>query len=92
MMIRCRMLLTGKVQGVFFRKFVKDNAEDLGLSGWVRNRDDGRVEVLAEGKEEDVEELIDLCSRGPPAAEVEDIETKKEKHIGNLKGFTISYS
>jgi acylphosphatase len=91
-MIRCHIVVTGIVQGVFFRRYIKENAEDLTLSGWAKNMDKDKVEILVEGKEEDIEELVDICSRGPQGAEVEDIEVKKEKYIGNLKGFTILHS
>ncbi|MBW3010849.1 acylphosphatase [Candidatus Woesearchaeota archaeon] len=91
-MIRCHIIVTGIVQGVFFRRYIKENAEDLKLNGWAKNKDNDKVEILVEGDEADIEELIDICSRGPQGAEVEDVEVKKEKYIGNLKGFTIAHS
>jgi acylphosphatase len=70
-MIGLRARIYGQVQGVFFRKWTVAEARALGLTGWVRNRSDGSVEVLAFGSEEAVEALIERCREGPPAARVE---------------------
>lgn len=69
-----RLLISGRVQGVFYRGWTVRQAEALGIFGWVRNLRDGRVEVLATGDEEALDELIRRCRQGPPAAEVRDIE------------------
>lgn len=78
-MIR-RLTVRGRVQGVWYRGWAVDQARALGLSGWVRNRRDGSVEILAAGPEEAVAALVGLCRRGPPAARVErvDIEESDE--------------
>lgn len=65
--------VTGRVQGVFFRAWVRDRAEALDVSGWVRNCPDGRVEAHVEGEEAAVVEMIGHLRRGPPAARVEDV-------------------
>ena len=63
----------GRVQGVFFRAWTRDQAIGLGVTGWVRNCPDGRVDMHIEGEDAAVEQLIDRLHRGPPAAKVEDV-------------------
>ena len=65
--------VTGRVQGVFFRAWLRDQAAELGLTGWVRNCPDGRVDAHVEGEEAAVEQMIERLHRGPPSAEVEDV-------------------
>lgn len=69
------ILVSGIVQGVGFRYWVERNARELGLGGWARNLYDGRVEILAEGAEAALEQLVELCRRGPRAASVSDVRT-----------------
>lgn len=73
-MIAKRLLISGRVIGVGFRDWMVARAEELGVDGWVRNRTDGRVEVLVCGETSAVEELARLCRRGPRWASVTDIE------------------
>ena len=71
---RCvRLRITGRVQGVWFRGWTVDQAQELGLDGWVRNRRDGSVEAVASGPAAHVEEFVARCRSGPPAAKVEDV-------------------
>ena len=72
-MTRVELVVRGRVQGVFYRASARDVAERLGLTGEVRNLPDGRVEAIAEGERERLEEFIDWCRRGPPMAEVEEV-------------------
>ena len=65
--------VTGRVQGVFFRAWLRDQAKELGVTGWVRNCPDGRVDAHIEGEEAAVEQLVARLHRGPPAAQVEDV-------------------
>ena len=65
--------VTGRVQGVFFRGWTRDRANELGVTGWVRNCPDGRVDMHIEGEEAAVEQLIQRLHGGPPAAQVEDV-------------------
>jgi acylphosphatase len=65
--------VTGRVQGVFFRAWMRDQAIALGVTGWVRNCPDGRVDSHIEGEEAAVEQLIERMRKGPPAAKVEDV-------------------
>ena len=74
-MIR-RLIVHGRVQGVWYRGWTVDQAEALGLDGWVRNRCDGTVEMLVSGPETAVEALIARCQRGPSAAQVERVEVE----------------
>ena len=65
--------VTGRVQGVFFRGWTRDQANELGVTGWVRNCPDGRVDMHIEGEESAVLELIERLHRGPPSARVDDV-------------------
>jgi acylphosphatase len=69
--------VTGRVQGVFFRAWMRKQAEELGVTGWVRNCPDGRVDSHVEGEEAAVQQLIERLHRGPPAACVEDVHVWK---------------
>lgn len=80
--------VSGKVQGVYFRQSTAEEAERLGLDGWVRNLDDGRVEVLFEGVEEAVRELAEWLWRGPSAARVTGVELE-DQPLQGLSGFVI---
>jgi acylphosphatase len=68
-----RLVVTGRVQGVWFRGWTVDRARELGLDGWVRNRRDGSVEILADGEAAALDALAARCREGPPAARVEDV-------------------
>ena len=69
--------LTGRVQGVFFRAWTRDQARELGVSGWVRNCDDGSVEAHIEGEDAAVRQLLDRIGQGPPSADVEDVQVEE---------------
>ena len=71
---RLHLVVSGRVQGVFFRQATVDEARSLGLTGWVRNRPDGRVEIVAEGRRANLEMLLAWANRGPPAARVDQVE------------------
>lgn len=71
---QCRVVIKGRVQGVFYRDWTVQNATELGLSGWVRNRRDGSVEALFSGPSDKVQEMQQRCRRGPPAAVVTGLE------------------
>ena len=87
-MIRRRVLIRGKVQGVFFRDTTRRQAESRGVAGWVDNRSDGSVEALFEGDQDDVEAMIAFCRQGPRGAEVDGIEVSEEQPEG-LTGFAV---
>jgi acylphosphatase len=81
-----RLLIRGKVQGVFYRGWSERNARALGLDGWVRNLSSGEVELVVSGPEEALNELVRRCWRGPSSAEVEDIEVSDTDEMIS-KGF-----
>ncbi len=85
------LLISGKVQGVFYRATAAQLAQKLGLSGWVRNLPDGRVEAFVQGEEDGVEEFVRWCWKGPPAARVLDIQVAPMAVDPNLGGFEIRY-
>ena len=89
MKYRAHVLVTGMVQGVFFRAATAKLAQKLGLTGWVRNLDDGRVEAVFEGEKKDVDEAVEFCKHGPPGAHVEAIDVKPENWKGEFQGFLI---
>lgn len=80
--IRRRVIVDGRVQGVFFRDSLRERAQAHGVSGWVSNRPDGKVEAVLEGSREAVEELIAFAEAGPPRADVERIEVHDEPPEG----------
>jgi len=82
----------GDVQGVFFRQGTKRQAEAHGVNGWVRNRDDGKVEAVFEGEDQDVKALIEFCTRGPPTAIITTVDVKWETYMGEFKDFRIRYT
>ena len=71
--VRIHAFVSGRVQGVYYRAETRQQASQLGLTGWVRNLPDGRVEVLAEGEEQRVRELIAWCRQGPPRSRVDEV-------------------
>jgi acylphosphatase len=92
MKARVRVLVSGRVQGVFFRDHTRRWATSLGLSGWVKNLWDGRVEVLAEGEKESLETLIGRLEQGPPSASVENVTVTWEDYQDAFSGFRIVWS
>ncbi|MFW6160948.1 MAG: acylphosphatase [Acidobacteriota bacterium] len=88
---RAHILVSGRVQGVFFRDSTRSWAASLGLRGWVRNMDDGRVEAVAEGEKEKLEQLINYMREGTPYSQVEDVEVKWEKYTGEFGDFRITW-
>jgi acylphosphatase len=89
--VRARVYVSGRVQGVFFRSETEDLARSLGLTGWVRNLRDGRVEAVFEGEREDVEKAVSFCRRGPPGAYVGGCDVKWEDWKGEFQAFRIRY-
>lgn len=85
---RIRILISGRVQGVFFRDSTREKAQALGLSGWVRNLPDGRVEAVVEGDGDRVAEMLSWCEEGPPDARVQNVSTENEEPE-NLSGFEV---
>jgi acylphosphatase len=88
---RAHILISGRVQGVLFRKGVTDLARYLGVGGWVRNLRDGRVEAMAEGEKSKVEELLRFCRVGPPGARVVNVDVTWLEASGEFRGFRITH-
>ena len=91
-MEQAHIFVSGKVQGVFFRKYTQKQAKALGLVGWVQNLPDGRVEATAEGKPEDVERLVQWCkTKGSPKSHVTNVEcTKRRVTAATFTSFDIT--
>ncbi len=73
------MIVSGRVQGVFFRASCRDHATSSGVSGWASNEPDGTVHAVFEGEADDVEKMIDWCRHGPPQAVVDDVRVTEEE-------------
>ena len=86
--VRRRVLVAGRVQGVWFRESCRDQALAGGVAGWVRNLADGRVEVVLEGPPAAVDEVVAWCRRGPRRARVDGIEVVDEAAVGE-QGFRV---
>ena len=90
-MIAKHIIVKGKVQGVFFRKHTKQKAEELSLSGWVKNTNNDDVEIFAQGNKNEIEQLINWCWQGSPKANVENVATNDAEPDINLAGFYIHH-
>ena len=88
-MLRAKLVITGLVQGVGFRSYTRNNAKSLGLKGFVRNRKDGKLEVVIEGYEKQIDDLLDLMHKGPFHSQVENIEVIWEDPTNSFKDFTV---
>lgn len=86
---RVSLRIKGRVQGVFFRESARQRAFQLGVRGWVKNLPDGDVAALAEGPRGQVDELVDWCRKGPPAARVEQVLVQDEEPRGDLSPFAV---
>ena len=91
MKVRAHVYISGFVQGVFFRYEARRNAARRGVTGWVRNLRDGRVEAVFEGEKKAVEEMIEFCRRGPPSATIKNVEVRWETPSEEYKSFSVSY-
>ncbi|MEX2162018.1 MAG: acylphosphatase [Anaerolineales bacterium] len=87
--IQLHAWVEGRVQGVGFRYFVRQRASALPIAGWVRNMSDGRVEMLAEGRREDLEALLDAVKRGPTGSLVTEVKVEWRPASGGFTGFAV---
>ena len=85
-----QLFVRGRVQGVFFRASAQREAKRLGLTGWVKNRPDGAVELLAEGEEDALKELIGWANRGPGSARVDNVDVRWRSFTGDYPDFRIT--
>jgi len=90
-MQRMRVIVSGRVQGVFFRAYTREAAQSLKLTGWVRNLPDGKVEAVFEGEDNNVQAMLEWCRKGPPHAIVNHIEAAEESCTGEFRDFRIIY-
>lgn len=89
MNVRARIIAEGWVQGVGFRNFVRNRANAQGVTGWVRNMDDGQVEAVFEGEKSAVDRLIEICRKGPIFAKVTDVKVQWEDNLERFSSFSI---
>lgn len=84
-----KLIVQGTVQGIFFRQFVKEHADKLGLLGFVRNLTNGNVEIVAEGEKEQIERLIGFVKEGPKHSQIRNVQVEERKWSGDFKVFKI---
>ncbi len=87
---RIHLFVRGRVQGVYFRATAQREARQHGLSGWVKNRQDGSVEIVAEGEEDDVKDFLSWAHAGPSTARVDDVEVRWRSYTGEYTDFRIT--
>ncbi len=88
---RIHIFVTGRVQGVFFRQSTRVMAIKNNVNGWIRNLDDGRVEIVAQGKERDIDNLTNWCRTGPANSRVDEFELKIESITEEFENFEVRY-
>lgn len=86
---RVQVIVRGRVQGVYFRAATQREARRLGLTGWVKNRADGSVELIAEGEEDSIKELTSWANHGPSAARVDSVDVRWRGYTGEYPEFSI---
>lgn len=86
-----KIRITGTVQGVFYRSETQKKATELGITGWVKNNDDGSVSIVAQGEAKNLEKLVLWCHEGPPAARVDHVEIEKNTDEIEFDSFEIRY-
>ena len=89
---RIHVFLSGRVQGVAFRYFAQRQAVQMNITGWVKNLYDGRVEVLAEGRKDDLERFLDELGRGPRLSKVDNVNAQWEDPTGEFDDFRVEFS
>lgn len=88
-MYQARILISGRVQGVFYRASCQDVACSYGLNGYAKNLPSGHVEVLVQGEKDKIKKLIEWCKKGPPGARVSEVRVEWEESKGRLEDFKI---
>ena len=89
--VRARAIISGRVQGVFFRMETKRAADRIGVFGSVRNLKDGSVEGVFEGDQDRINDILDWCRQGPPRADVTDVSVTWDEYTGEFSGFNIAF-
>ena len=90
-MLARHIIISGKVQGVFFRRNTKLKAEELDLHGWVKNTSDNKVEIFVQGNKKNLIIFCDWCMQGPPKAQVKNVDVTETKPDNNITDFVIVY-
>lgn len=85
------VIISGRVQGVFFRMETQRTARHLGVTGWVRNLPNGTVEAVFEGPRKQVDAMLNWCRQGPPSAKVDDLGIQQRPYGGEFKRFQVRY-
>ena len=88
---RVHVWIKGRVQGVFFRTYTRDAAQSIGVTGWVRNLPDGRVEAVLEGEADKVEKMIEWCREGSPMSRIESVDLLEEVYTGDFDRLAITH-
>lgn len=91
MKVRAHVIVSGRVQGVYFRGKTRKKALEYGVTGWIHNLTDGRVEAVFEGEKEPVEKLIEFVKQGPSYAQVTDLKLQWQDYKGEFSDFRIIY-
>ena len=84
-----RIIVQGTVQGIFYRRFVKEEADKLGLRGFVRNLEDGDVEVVVEGMDDTVDKLVEKCREGPSHSIIKNVSVEEKRWSGEFDDFKV---
>ncbi|ADL13194.1 acylphosphatase [Acetohalobium arabaticum] len=90
-MLRLHIFISGRVQGVGFRNFIRTKAEELNLTGWIKNLEDGRVEAVFAGRENKVKEISAAVQTGPSLARVDNVDSKQEEYVDEFDKFRIVF-
>lgn len=90
--VRAHVMISGRVQGVFFRDYTQKAAQEKEIIGWVMNTPDGRVEAVLEGEKEKVEEMIRWCHQGSPHSRVTEVSVDWEDYAGEFEDFSVRYT
>ena len=88
---RIHIFVTGRVQGVFFRQSTRVMAIKNNVNGWVSNLDDGRVEIIAEGEKQNIDNFVIWCKTGPANSRVDEFELLNENFTGKFENFEVRY-
>ncbi|MAH22027.1 MAG: acylphosphatase [Thaumarchaeota archaeon] len=87
--VRIHVVVSGEVQGIGYRAFIKRRAQSIGVIGWIRNLENGSVEAVFQGESDIIEEVIAICNRGPVFARVKNVQVFKEEPRDDLSNFSI---
>jgi acylphosphatase len=90
-LVRAHVVISGRVQGVFFRMETLEEARKTGVSGWVKNKQEGTVEAVFEGEKALVDSVIQWCRQGPPVSRVDNVDIEWEPYTGKFTGFSIRH-